>query len=120
MTHRRNQYNAPKGRHHRPKQTGGPMADRRTNRLRTRGDAEREALREYEEDESALDAALEDALADTDLSGPEWDDPEEWPDWDDPEVDFDGCGCDECRGICRDCGLAPCKCDYLDWHEETA
>ena len=37
---------AHKGRHHRPAQVGGPMADRRTRRVRTRGAQEREALRD--------------------------------------------------------------------------
>ena len=98
------------------------MADSRTKRQRTRGDAEREALREYEEDERALDAEMADTLADIDggLYGVEWDDPEDWPDWDDPEDDFHGCGCDDCEGVCPDCGLELCRCEYLEWHHEIA
>ena len=100
MTHRRNQYNAPKGRSHAPKQRGGPMEDRRTKRARTRGDAERDAVREYEDDRRADEDDILDVLdtidPDPDLSGPEWDDPPWWddpsPEWDYPEIDLDEFG----------------------------
>lgn len=103
--------NRHEGRKHVPKQHGGPMGDRRTKRLRTRGNAERDAVREYEDDRRADEDDILDVL---DTINPEvWDDPDlSGPEWDDPDY---GCGCDDCRGVCRECGLAPCGCDYLAW-----